>query len=229
MPRIARVVAVGVPHHVTQRGNNRQQVFFSDLDRRFYMTLLQHQSARHGLRVLGWCLMPNHIHIVGIPEHEHSLAHALGRAHYEYTIYLNRQKIRSGHLWQNRFFSAPLDRDHLHTALRYVDLNPVRAGLVERAVEYAWSSATAHVNGCDEWGLLDQENWGNISTRGDWADALRDPVMEADEMTRLRKATKTGRPLGSDGFVEKLEARLERPLKRRKTGPSKRISAVAAG
>ncbi len=140
MPRIARVVAVGVPHHVTQRGNNRQQVFFSDLDRRFYTTLLQHQSARHGLRVLGWCLMPNHIHIVGIPEHEHSLAHALGRAHYEYTIYLNRQKIRSGHLWQNRFFSAPLDRDHLHTALRYVDLESGprrtrRAGRRVRLVE----------------------------------------------------------------------------------------------
>ena len=99
MPLIARVVAVGAPHHVTQRGNNRQQVFFTDLDRRVYMTLLRHQAARHDLHVLGWCLMPNHVHIVAIPEHEHSLARALGRAHYHYTIYLNRKRIRSGHLW----------------------------------------------------------------------------------------------------------------------------------
>lgn len=136
VPRIARVVAVGAPHHVTQRGNNRQQIFFTDLDRRVYMTLLRQHAARHDLRVLGWCLMLNHVHLVGIPEHEHSLARALDRTHYHYTIYLNRQRICSGHLWQNRFFSTPLDRVHLHTAVRYVDLNPVRAGLVEQAVEY---------------------------------------------------------------------------------------------
>jgi putative transposase len=229
VPRIARVVAVGVPHHVTQRGNNRQQIFFTDLDRRFYLMLLRHHGERHGFRILGWCLMTNHVHIVGIPEHEESLARALGRAHNAYTIYLNRRKMRSGHLWQNRFFSAPLDRDHLHTALRYVDLNPVRAGLVAQAVEYLWSSAEAHVNGRDEWSLLDRETWRRISTRNDWADALRDRVMEADEMARLRKATKTGRPLGSETFVGKLEARLRRTLKRRKTGPSRRIRATAAG
>ncbi len=227
MPRIARVVAVGMPHHVTQRGNNRQQTFFSDLDRRFYMMLLRHHSGCHGLRILGWCLMRNHVHIVAIPEHESSFALALGRAHYEYTIYLNRQRIRSGHLWQNRFFSAPLDRDHLHTALRYVDLNPVRTGLVEQAVECRWSSASAHVNGRDEWSLLDRENWRKVSARGDWADALRDPVMEADEVARLRKATQTGRPLGSEEFVTELETRLERPLKRRKTGPAKKTRAAA--
>jgi len=222
-------VAVGVPHHVTQRGNNRQQSFFSNLDRRLYMTLLRDQAERHGLSVLGWCLMPNHVHIVGIPEHEQSLARALGRAHYEYTIYLNRKRMRSGHLWQNRFFSTPLDRDHLHTALRYVDLNPVRGGLVTRAVEYPWSSAEAHVSGRDEWGVLDRKDWRRISTRGDWQDALREGRMEAGEMTRLQRATQTGRPLGSDRFVEELEAKLQRPLKRRKTGPAKRTRAVAPG
>ena len=115
---MARVVAVGAPHHVTQRGNNRQQVFFSDLDRRFYLTLLRHHAECQGLRVLGWCLMTNHVYVVGIPQHERSLARTLGRAHYEYTIYLNRRRKRSGHLWQNRFFSTPLDRDPLRVALR---------------------------------------------------------------------------------------------------------------
>ena len=225
MPRIARVVAVGAPHHVTQRGNNRQQVFFTDLDRRVYVTLLPQQAARHDLRVLGWCLMPNHVHI---PEHGRSLARALGRAHYHYTIYLNRQRIRSGHLLQNRFFSTPLDRDHLHTALRYVDLNPVRAGLVKQAVDYEWSSAAAHIGARDEWLLLDRKSWRRICTRRDWADALRDPVIEADQMKQLRRATQTGRPLGSNAFVEKLEARLQRPLKRRKTGPSRQVRAAVA-
>ncbi len=191
------------------------------------MTLLQHHAERHGLRVLGWCLMTNHVHVVGIPKHEMSLARTLGRAHYEYTIYLNRKRKRSGHLWQNRFFSAPLDRDHLHVALRYVDLNPVRAGLANQALEYEWSSAAAHVDGHDEWDLLDTKNWRKICTRGDWADALRDPIMEADQMTRLRTATQTGRPLGSDRFVRSLETRLNRPLKRRKTGPTRKSQAAA--
>ena len=149
MPRIARVVAAGVPHHITQRGNNRQQIFFSDRDRRFCLTLLRHHAERHGLRVLGWCLMPNHVHLIAIPEHERSLARALGRAHYEYAIYLNHERERSGHLWQNRFFSTPLDRHHLRVALRYVDLNPVRAGLAEEPAAYLWSSALPHVESID--------------------------------------------------------------------------------
>ena len=225
---MARVVAVGAPHHVTQRGNNRQQVFFSDLDRRFYMTLVRHYAERHGVRVLGWCLMTNHVHLVGIPEHESSLARALGRAHYEYTIYLNRRRKRSGHLWQNRFFSTPLDRDHARVALRYVDLNPVRAGLAERAVAYEWSSAVAHVEGRDGWGLLDGAQWRKIDRAGDWAEAIRDPVMEADELVRLRRATRTGRPLGSEVFIQKLETQLQRPLRRRKPGPANKSKGAAA-
>ena len=225
MPRIARVVAVGVPHHITQRGNNRQQIFFSDRDRRFYLTLLRHHAERHGLRVLGWCLMRNHVHLVAIPEHDRSLARALGRAHYEYAIYLNHQWKRSGHLWQNRFFSTPLDRDHLRVALRYVDLNPVRAGLAERAADYLWSSALPHVESVDPSGLLDLKNWRKICSRDDWADALRDRVMEADQLARLRAATRTGRPLGSDRFVHKLETRLKRTLQPKKRGPPKKRPA----
>ena len=225
---MARVVAVGAPHHVTQRGNNRQPVFFSDLDRRFYMTLLRHHAACHGLRVLGWCLMTNHVHLVGVPEHASSLARALGRAHYEYTIYLNRGRKRSGHLWQNRFFSTPLDRDHTRVALRYVDLNPVRAGLVKQAVEHEWSSAVAHVEGRDAWGLPDRDIWRKMNRRRDWAEAIGDVMMDADQLARLRIAMRTGRPLGSDAFVRKLETQLQRPLQRRKSGPTKMANRALA-
>ena len=222
MPRIARVVAAGVPHHITQRGNNRQQIFFSDRDRRLYLTLLRRHAEWYGLRVLGWCLMPNHVHLVAIPEHEASLARALGRAHYEYAIYLNHERERSGHLWQNRFFSTPLDRRHLRLALRYVDLNPVRAGLAEEPAAYPWSSALPHVESLDPSGLLDLKNWRKICSRGDWADVLRDRVIEADQLARLRAATRTSRPLGAGAFVHDIEARLKRTLQPKKPGPPKK-------
>ncbi len=132
------MVAVVVPHHVTQRGNNRQQVFFSDAQRRFYLTLLAEHAERNRLTVLGYCLMPNHVHAVVVPMAETAMAKAFGRTHNIYARHLNALRRRSGHLWQNRFYSAPLDRSHLLRALRYVDLNPVRARLVERAEDYRW-------------------------------------------------------------------------------------------
>ena len=149
VPRIARVVAVGAPHHVTQRGNNRQKVFFSAADRRIYLLLLGSHCHRWKLTLLGYCLMPNHVHLVAVPEQETSLAKAVGRTNYEYAVYLNGRRRRSEYVWQNRFYSTSLSRDHLVAALRYVDLNPVRAGLVVEAVSYEWSSAAAHVTGKD--------------------------------------------------------------------------------
>ena len=122
MPRTARVVAVAAPHHVTQRGNNRQQIFFSDAQRRYYLSLLAVQSRRHELRILGYCLMPNHVHLVVVPGPQDSLAKGVGRANNAYSRYLNQVRKRSGHLWQNRFCSAPLEREHLLRALRYVHL-----------------------------------------------------------------------------------------------------------
>ena len=130
MPRIARVVAVAVPHHVTQRGNNRQQVFFTDSQRCLYLALLRQHAQRNHLEILGYCLMPNHVHAIVAPLVQTSLGHTFGRARSAYSRHLNRARNRSGHLWQNRFYSAPLGESHLIAALRYVDLNPLRAGLV---------------------------------------------------------------------------------------------------
>ena len=113
MPRTARIAIRDVPHHITQRGNNRQDVFFVDDDRRVYLSLLKEQADKYGLEILGWCLMTNHIHLIGRPADEDSLAKALGRTHFRYTQYINRLHGRSGHLWQNRFYSCPLGREHL--------------------------------------------------------------------------------------------------------------------
>ena len=167
MPRIRRVVEVGVPHHITQRGNNRQNIFLSEVDYQVYLRLLRNECRRYGMRLLGYCLMTNHIHLVAIPDQPDSLACAIGRAHVNYTQLVNRRHRRAGHLWQSRYYSCPLGRQHLRLALAYVDLNPLRAGLVERAVDYKWSSASAHVTAGDSQEMLDIELWQEFCPLGD--------------------------------------------------------------
>ena len=157
---------------------------------------------------------------MAVPEQEHSLAKAVGRTSYDYAVYLNGRRRRSGHVWQNRFYSTSLDRDHLIAALRYVDMNPVRARLVVEAVSYEWSSAAAHVTGKDPTGLLDGDTWLELCPLNDWDEVLAAPTPEVQLAARLRQATRTGRPLGSPEFISELEARLQRTLTRQKPGPA---------
>ena len=140
MPRLARAIAVGCAHHITQGGNNRQRVFFVDDDRQVYLELLQEQADKYGLEIVAYCLMDNHVHLVAIPHEEDALAKAIGRTHFRYTQYINRFHQRSGHLWQGRFYSCALDGRHLWLALKYVELQPgageaVPAGLGVRVVQ----------------------------------------------------------------------------------------------
>ena len=144
MSRVARVVVPGFPHHVTQRGNRGADVFEVDDDRRAYLRFLKQYADRHGLAVWAYCLMTNHIHLVVVPEREDSLGPALRDAHTVYALYFNTRTELSGHVWQGRFHSCPMDESHLWAAVRYVERNPVRAGLAERAEKYPWSSAAAH-------------------------------------------------------------------------------------
>ncbi len=225
MPRVARVVVPGVPHHLTQRGNNRQDVFFTDSDRRLYLKLLREQAQRHGLAVHGYCLMTNHVHLVGTPAGPLSLAKAVGRTDFLYTQAINRLHGRSGHLWQNRFYSAPLDEPHFWTALAYVEQNPVRSGIVRQAWEYAWSSASVHLGGPDRHRLLDLRLWQSWSNGMTWKQVLRRRQND-DTLRAVRRSTRTGRPLGSDRFIAKLEAALGRRLRPMPIGrPPKPIPA----
>jgi len=221
MARIARAVVPGLPHHITQRGNNRQDVFLDDDDRRMYLSLLAERAATFGLRVLAYCLMPNHVHLVGVPEGDDSLAQAIGRTHLHYTQWFNRRHESTGHLWQNRFFSCPLDEAHADNALVYVEQNPVRAKLAKRAWQYRWSSAQAHVEGWGKSEVLDLDWWRKRWTPTDWKDLLSADT--DDEQTRaIRSCTERGRPLGSDQFVSGLEARLGRVLRAAPVGRPKR-------
>jgi putative transposase len=214
MPRRPRAVFPGVAHHLTQRGNDRQAVFHSPEDRRLYLDLLSHHAARSGARVLGYCLMTNHIHLVAVPEFEHSLARALGRAHSEYALAVNRAAGRSGHLWQNRFFSCPMEEAHLANALRYIDLNPVRAGLAAIPWDWPWSSARAHTVEHARDAVLDCD-WTGYCGHWDylgWRDLLASG-MANEESIAVREATRTGEPLGSREFVMRLEREAGRRLR----------------
>ena len=219
MARIARVVAPGCWHHVTQRGNRRQTVFFDDADRVLYLKLLARHCRRAGVAIAGYCLMGNHVHLVAIPRTESGLAQALGRTHGDYARWLNLQRGEVGHVWQNRFYSCPLDERHQWEALRYVELNPVRAGLVAEAWEWRWSSAAAHVAGVDRTGLLDSAEWETRWNPESWRDVLEYGVEDGAFLERIREATRTGRPAAGAEFVVELEGRVGRLLRPRKRGP----------
>jgi putative transposase len=228
MTRIARVVVPGVPHHITQRGNNRQDVFFTDADRRLYLALLKEESQRHGVKLLAYCLMRNHVHMVAVPHAAASLALALGRTHWRYARPINRLHGRSGHLWQNRFFSCALDDDHLLHSVCYAERNPVRARMVRLAWRYRWSSAAAHAGeSADESGLLDLDQWRAMFPREQWRRILQRP--EDERMTRqVRASLRTGRPLASDRWLARLEARLNRRLRSLPVGRPRRNKASAS-
>ena len=173
MVRQARVVFPGVAHHVTQRGNDRQDIFFGDSDRRLYLRYLRESAVREGVELSAYCLMSNHVHLVLTPEREDSLARALGRTHLMYAQYVFKAQGRSGHLWQSRFYSCPLDEAHAHNASAYVELNPVRAGIVASPWEYAWSSAAAHCGvGGDPSRMLDLGRWFDRMPIATWKGTL---------------------------------------------------------
>ena len=213
--RIARVVAAGVPYHVVQRGNRRQTVFFSTADYKVYLHLISTYCRQERVEVWAYCLMPNHVHLVAVPEREQGLARAIGEAHRRYTVRVNQRENWRGYLWQGRFSSYPLDEQYLLVAVRYVELNPVRARLVERPWQYPWSSATAHVRKRDDMLVKVKPMLGRVA---DWREYLS---IEPDNTDTdiLRRHMRTGRPLGGPDFLESLEARVGRVLTPRKRGP----------
>jgi putative transposase len=228
MARIARVVLAETSHHVTQRGVDRQSVFFSDVDRRVYLELLQHSARQFRMRLLGYCLMSNHVHWIVIPSQPDSLAKAFGDAHGRYAHYANALRNRSGHFWQNRFFSCALETSHLWAALRYVERNPLRAGLVAAAEEWPWSSAAARTGSVSWPDWLDVGDWRATFTAEDWRSYLGSAELTEAEL-RLRINTYTGRPAGSAAFLARAEATLCRRLEPRKGGRPRKVQRSGNG
>ncbi len=227
MPRIARIVIAGLPHHITQRGNNKQDVFFVDEDRLVFLQLLKQQSQKFGVRIDGYCLMTNHIHLIATPLRQDSLAKAMGRTNLLYAQYINRMHGRGGHLWQNRYFSCPLDPDYFFRALCYIEQNPVRAKISRQPWTYRWCSAAAHTGDSDEFGLIDKAGWLEQSSGIDWRQALRQKLDRRAIDASLERCCRTGRPLGTDKFISKLEVRLGKRFRPLPVGrPKKKRTAT---
>lgn len=206
MARIARLVLPGVPHHVTQRGNNRKQVFFGHQDCLLYLQLFKEYASRNRLTLMGYCLMPNHVHLIVIPQEPDSLARTLGRTHANFARAANIRAGTTGHFWQARFYSCPLDERHQWFALAYVERNPLRAGLVPDPAGYLWSSAPTRFGGPDASTILDQSLWQTCYDQDTWRAILtalsRDEALEK----RIQDSTRTGRPLGDEAFLARLES-----------------------
>jgi len=221
MPRIARAVATGYPHHVVQRGNNRDQVFSSDSDRYAYIALLKKYSEKWRVKLLAYCLMSNHIHLLLRPQGEESLHKMMQGVTLCYTQHINRTHGRSGRLWESRYYSSIIDKErYLWAVARYIEQNPVRARMVNKAEDYPYSSALTHVRG-ELNGVVNEELF-DASQRDAYRALLGEMVAE-DEMTRIRYSIRTGRPMGSEEFIGKMERKLGRCFKVRPPGRPKKV------
>jgi putative transposase len=224
MARLARVIGLDLPHHVTQRGNGRRFILDNDTHRSIYLDLLAQSLELHGVLLVGYCLMSNHVHLVLIPRKPESMGLALKHAHGRFASYWNGAHRTSGHVWQGRYYSCPLDETHLWTALRYTELNPVRAGLVEEAQRWEWSSAAAHCASAPAEAFLAMELWLRRWCAESWRAFLgqQESDMELDE---IRRSTHTGQPLGVREFVRALERSTQRRLAPEKRGRPRKTVA----
>jgi putative transposase len=188
--------------------------FFRDEDYREYITLMAEWCRKCGVEIWAYCLMPNHVHLIAVPESEESLRRGIGEAHRRYSRMINFRENWRGHLWQGRFASFPMDESYLLASAHYVEMNPVRAKLAPEAASWPWSSAQAHLAGKDD-ELVKVAPLLEIA--GDWKLFLAGP--EEERLNDIRKHERTGRPLGADAFVERLQSSLGRTLTREKPGP----------
>jgi putative transposase len=221
MPRQARIVVPDCAHHVTQRGIRGASVFHDEEDRIQYRSLLRERATCYGVLIWVYTLMTNHIHTIVVPRSDNALSETFRDTHSEYGRGFNQKYGFSGHLWQGRFFSCVLGESHLWRAVRYVERNPVRAGMVKRAEDYRWSSARAHVHSTPD-PMLDS-GLPLIGAVGNWSEWLAAEDAPA-ELKAIRDATAREQPLGDEDFLLRLEAQFGRPMRPQKRG--RRVKAA---
>ena len=225
MARLSRIVIPQVPHHITQRGNRRLPVFFGDDDRAVYLSLVREGCVGHGVACLAWCLMDNHIHLILVPDDADGLRGALAEAHRRYSRHVNFREGWRGYLFQGRFASYPMDDAHLMAAVRYVENNPVAAGMVADAGAYRWSSAASHLAGK----RVADDPLTDVAALGrhvrNWRAMLRvglEAMDSAESVEAIEARLRTGRPLADADWIADMEARIKRQLGPAKRGPRSR-------
>ncbi|MDI6849941.1 MAG: transposase [Candidatus Saccharicenans sp.] len=204
MPRTRRIIFPNAPHHIIQRGNRNQKVFFTEDDKQLYLEILNHKSRLERVKIWCYCLMDNHVHIIAVPEDGASLRRAISETHKKYSLIINIRNNWKGHLWQGRFISYPMDETYLYRCMRYIERNPVRAGLVKRAEDYKWSSARAHIMGNKDLVLSPLPLAYKVQ---DWQSYLSETECEHDLRT-FQENNSNGKPLGSEPFLRRIETEL---------------------
>lgn len=202
MPRTARIILPDYPHHVTQRGNRKMDVFFNENDYRVYRDILAEQAARYKVGLWAYCLMRNHVHFIAVPADLSGMSLMFREAHRRYTSYINKREGWTGHLWQDRFASFAMSESHALSAARYIENNPVHAGIVEKAQDYQWSSAALHCKVTHSDPLIIGEN-PLTQMIPDWDTYLQDdkkiPLRAARDREILESFQKSGKPwLGTE-------------------------------
>ncbi len=222
MPRLARAVFACVPHHITQRGNRREDVFFTEADRKVYLNWLREYCDQHAVDILAYCLMTNHVHIIAVPRVEDGLQRVFKPLHMRYAQRINRERAWKGHVWQGRFFSSPLDENYLWAAVRYVERNPVRAKMVRKPENYPWSSAAAHCRLRTDHVLTSNPVWlKQFEAIENWSAWLAEGGA-SEELEVLRRNVEKGLPCGTEKFIRKLEKIAGRTLQARPPGRPRR-------
>jgi putative transposase len=195
------------------------ETFFREEDYQAYLTLMAEWYRKFRVEIWTYCLMPNHVHLIAVPETEEGLRMAIGEAHRRYSAMINRRQKWTGHLWQGRFSSFPMDQNYLFSAAKYIEMNPMRANLSADPYSWKWSSAKAHAAGNDD--VLVKVS-PLLQMVGDWKSFLSEP--DDEDAAKIRRHERTGRALGCDTFLDLLEASLMRLVKRRKAGRKKKVS-----
>lgn len=217
MPRIARITEVDFPHHVVQRGNNRQRVFFDNQDRQAYLNFLRKYIKECSCKVNAFCLMPNHIHMILVPLLVNTLSKMMQKLSLSYTQYINKKHKRTGRLWECRFYSSLIEKDnYLWSACRYVERNPIRAKIVAKPEDYKWSSASLGYFKQKQNDFVDPMRYNNLEKQ-EYMRFLAQPD-EENEIAIIRKATLKGIPLGSANFIKKISEKLGITIKTKPKG-----------
>lgn len=213
MPSGARIIIPHIAHHITQRGCRKGRVFFNDDDYQLYLNLVFSKSSKYEVQILAYCLMPNHVHFIAIPSDEQGLSKVFGQVSKFYSERINERTKKTGTLWQGRYRSYFMDENHLYAAIRYVELNPVKARLCEQAHEYPWSSAKSHVEKTFNALLADSHLLPNISN---WKEYLQEKHKVSENLFQSHFAS--GLPIGDDAFIKKAQLSLQKKLLRKKPG-----------
>ena len=217
MPRFPRLVVPGYPHHVTQRGVRKQTTFFDQNDYRTYLQLAEGLLDRWPIDFWAYCLMPNHMHAVVVPHEEVCLSKFFATLHRQYARHVNDRYEWAGHLWQKRFYSVVMDEPHTIAAMRYVEQNPVRAGLCNSAKDWPWSSASGNLELAAD-PLVDRSKTRDLVAS--WSEYLAEPEVD-DQLDTIRDLTRVGRPSGSPEFLCIIESATGRAVRKKRAGRRK--------